>query len=60
MLTLMRQEGEVICIGDDIRIEVRKVGTKVKLAVFAPVDVQVIRQEALQSRIDARHDEGED
>lgn len=46
MLVLSRKAGEVIVIGDDIRITIVKIrGGRVRLGVDAPRDVQVRRSE---------------
>ena len=46
MLVLTRKVGEVIVIGDDIRITVVDIrGGKVRLGIVAPEDVIVDRQE---------------
>ena len=46
MLVLSRKEGEVIRIGDDIKIEVTSIrGDKVRIGIYAPTNVAVHRQE---------------
>ena len=46
MLILTRQEGEKICIGDKITIEVTHSGTdRVRLGIVAPPDKVVLRGE---------------
>jgi len=47
MMVLRRKEGEVICIGDDIRIVIQEVqhGRGVRFAIDAPADVPVHRME---------------
>lgn len=46
MLVLSRKAGELIHIGDDITIEVRRVsGNRVALAVQAPRDQRILRGE---------------
>ncbi|HJA93384.1 MAG TPA: carbon storage regulator CsrA [Candidatus Eisenbergiella merdipullorum] len=48
MLILQRKEKETIVIGGDIRITVLEVGgNSVRLAIEAPQDVQVLREELL-------------
>ena len=48
MLILMRKEGEIITIGEDIQIKVLAVqGGKVRLGIEAPKDVSVNREEVL-------------
>lgn len=46
MLVLTRKLGEVIMIGDDIRIEVLSIDrNKIRLGVAAPKDIAVYRRE---------------
>lgn len=46
MLVLSRKQGEVICIGDDIYVEVAKISPKeVRLGITAPKNVEVHRLE---------------
>jgi len=46
MLVLSRRVGETIVVGDDVRITVVAVqGKKVRLAISAPPDIAVDRQE---------------
>lgn len=46
MLALTRRRGESIAIGDNIRVEVIAVnGSQVKLAIHAPRDVPILREE---------------
>lgn len=48
MLVLSRKQGERICIGDDIEVDVVAVrGNRVKLAFAAPQDVPIQRAEIL-------------
>ena len=48
MLVLSRLEGQVITIGDNIRITIVEVrGDKVRVGIDAPRDVQVMRAELL-------------
>ena len=48
MLVLSRGEGQVITIGDNIRITIVEVrGDKVRVGIDAPRDVQVMRAEVL-------------
>ena len=48
MLVLSRGEGQVITIGDSIRITIVEVrGDKVRVGIDAPRDVQVMRAEVL-------------
>lgn len=48
MLVLSRLEGQVIRIGDNIRITIVEVrGDKVRVGIDAPRDVQVMRAELL-------------
>lgn len=51
MLILKRRPGEVILIGDDIRIMVTSVsGDKVRIGIDAPDGVQIDREEVRQRR----------
>jgi carbon storage regulator len=61
MLVLSRKLGETICIGDDIRVTVARIdrGT-IRLAVEAPRDGEVWRQEIHELRHAARHGGGQD
>jgi len=53
MLILTRREGEVVCIGNDVRITVLGIKSgQIRLGVDAPRDVAVHREEVKQ-RIDA-------
>lgn len=53
MLILTRREGEVVCIGTDVRITVLGIKSgQIRLGVDAPRDVAVHREEVKQ-RIDA-------
>lgn len=48
MLVLTRKEGEVICIGEHIRIKVVEIDrNRVKLGIEAPEDVPIHRLEIL-------------
>ena len=48
MLVLSRGEGQVITIGDNIRVTIVEVrGDKVRVGIDAPRDVQVMRAEVL-------------
>ena len=48
MLVLSRLEGQIIRIGDNIRITIVEVrGDKVRVGIDAPRDVQVMRAELL-------------
>lgn len=50
MLVLSRKIGEVICVGDEVRITVLSVqGQQVRLGITAPRQVHVLRAE-LQTR----------
>ena len=49
MLVLSRLEGQVITIGDTIRVTIVEVrGDKVRVGIDAPRDVQVMRAEVLE------------
>ena len=49
MLVLSRLEGQVITIGDNIRVTIVEVrGDKVRVGIDAPRDVQVLRAELLE------------
>ncbi len=64
MLVLQRREKETIVIGENIRITVLEVGNDtVRLAIDAPQDVRVFREELLkaaetnrESAVDSRAD----
>ena len=46
MLVLARQQSEVICIGDDIKIMVVQIrGDQVRLGIEAPKTVLIMREE---------------
>lgn len=46
MLVLTRRVGEVLCIGNDITLKITGVhGNQVKIAIAAPADVRIDRQE---------------
>ena len=50
MLVLSRMKGQVITIGDNIRITIVEVrGDKVRVGIDAPRDVQVLRAELLET-----------
>ena len=50
MLVLSRLEGQVIKIGDNIRVTIVEVrGDKVRVGIEAPRDVQVMRAELLET-----------
>lgn len=47
MLVLTRREGEVLTIGEDIKIVIVQVkGKQIRLGIEAPEDVFVLREEA--------------
>ena len=49
MLVLSRLEGQVITIGDNIRVTIVEVrGDKVRVGIDAPRDVPVLRAELLE------------
>jgi carbon storage regulator len=49
MLVITRKKGESILIGDDIEIKVTKIEDgSVKLAISAPKDMTILRQEVLE------------
>lgn len=55
MLVLSRKVGEVICIDDDVFVEVISIrGGKVRLAVTAPKDVPIFRQEVFEKKQKAK------
>lgn len=55
MLVLSRKVGEVIRINDDVSVEVVAIrGGKVRLAVTAPKDVPIFRQEVFEKKQKAK------
>ena len=58
MLVLTRQQGESIILGEDIFIKVLETGgepsNKVRIAIEAPEDVDIVRTEILLSRKELR------
>jgi carbon storage regulator len=55
MLILSRQQGQVICIGDDITICVTQIdGNNVKLGIGAPKNVRIDRREVRMERLTHR------
>lgn len=49
MLILTRRVGEVLVIGDDIRIVITAInGTQVRIGIEAPKEVKVLREELLE------------
>ena len=52
MLVLSRRAGEVIRIGDDIRIHIVKTGDKVRIGIDAPRSVNVVRTELVDGSVD--------
>ncbi len=58
MLVLSRFVGQVIAIGDSIRITVVEIrGDKVRLGVDAPRDVAVNREEILKAKLHGKESE---
>ena len=58
MLVLSRLEGQVIKIGDNIRVTIVEVrGDKVRVGIEAPRDVQVLRAELLEQTQEASSDD---
>ena len=46
MLVLSRKKFESICIGDDIRISIQRIGpVSVRIGIEAPKDVKIVREE---------------
>ena len=57
MLVLSRLEGQVITIGDNIRVTIVEVrGGKVRVGIDAPRDVQVMRAELLEPQEGSNND----
>ncbi len=55
MLILQRKKNEAIRIGDDIRIMVTDVGSdSVRLAIEAPAQVRVLREELMEAAAENR------
>lgn len=49
MLILTRREGEMLYIGDDIRVTVTEVtGNAVKIGIDAPDEVTIMREELVE------------
>lgn len=49
MLVITRKKGESILIGDDIEIKITKIEDgSVKLAISAPKDITILREEVLE------------
>ena len=58
MLILTRGEGQIITIGDNIRVTIVEVrGDKVRVGIDAPRDLQVMRAELLER---TQEDDGND
>ncbi len=58
MLVLSRFVGQVVTIGDSIRITVVEIrGDKVRLGVDAPRDVAVNREEILKAKLHGKESE---
>jgi len=50
MLTLTRKVGEVLQIGDDIRIVIKAIQkNQVKISILAPREIRILREEVLDS-----------
>jgi carbon storage regulator len=57
MLVLSRKSGELIHIGDEITVEVRRIaGNRVTLALRAPRDVRILRGELEKAANEFRDD----
>ena len=57
MLVLKRQDGEAIHINDNIKLIVHiQPGQKIKIAVSAPKDVRVLRQELIKQQPEKNHE----
>lgn len=55
MLVLTRKQGESIQIGDNIRIEVTRIqGNRVSIAIQAPPEVPILREELLKPSEDKK------
>jgi carbon storage regulator len=60
MLVLTRMQGESIVIGDDIVIKVISIsGSKVRLAVEAPINISIDRAELAEKKRQDERDERE-
>jgi carbon storage regulator len=55
MLVLSRRVGQEIRIGDIRLIVVGQDGRRVRLAIDAPPEVKILRQELVESREEANH-----
>ena len=54
MLVLSRKAGEVLCIGEDITIEVLSVeGDRVRIGISAPKKTRILRKELKDATIEA-------
>jgi len=53
MLVLSRKVGEKLRIGPDVTVTITKIrGNKIQLAVQAPRDVQIIRDDAVKTKVE--------
>lgn len=53
MLILTRKQGDSFTIGDDVTVTVVEIsGTTVRIGITAPADVQILRDNAKDTRLD--------
>ncbi|MHA2063579.1 MAG: carbon storage regulator [Candidatus Thorarchaeota archaeon] len=56
MLVLQRKRNQIICVGQDLEIEVlRFTPSSVILGITAPEDVQILRKELVHAPVSSTH-----
>ncbi len=59
MLVLSRKIGEVICIGDDIKIQIIEIRRgQIKIGIEAPRDCRIIRFELIEKEQPQKEEKG--
>ena len=59
MLIITRKPGESLRIGDDVTVTVTKIGRgQVGLAIDAPREIRILREELVGTQPKAKHDRG--